>query len=99
MKFVIAWKIRPGCAPEAVNRFLSTGDPLPPGVKTIGRWHRIDLGSGIHLVESTDAAALARYAAQWTDVLELESYAVVEDAEVVPALERINGVKASAATK
>ena len=96
MKFVISWKIRPGHAQEAVNRFIGTGDPLPAGVKSIGRWHRVDLQSGIHVVESNDAAAMALYAAQWTDLLDLESYAVVEDAEVVPALQRINGVAVGA---
>ncbi|HEY7338098.1 MAG TPA: DUF3303 family protein [Bryobacteraceae bacterium] len=99
MKFVIAWTIRPGSTQEAVERFLRTGDPLPEGVKTIGRWHRIDLQSGIHLVESNDSRALAQYAAQWTDVLELETYAVVEDADAIDAYRKITGVEALANAK
>jgi hypothetical protein len=97
MKFVIAWKIRAGNEREAVDRFLSTGDPLPNGVKTIGRWHRIDLQSGVHVVESSDSSAMAQYAAQWADLLELETYAVVEDAEAIDAYKKISGVKAGAA--
>ena len=97
MKFVIAWKIRAGNEREAVDRFLSTGDPLPNGVKTIGRWHRVDLQSGIHVVESSDSSAMAQYAAQWADLLDLETYAVVEDAKAIDAYKKITGVKAEAA--
>jgi len=96
MKFVIAWNIRPGNTREAVERFLGTGDPLPEGLNTVGRWHRTDLQSGIHIVESTEASALARYAAQWTDLLDLETYAVVEDAEAVDAYRKIAGVQVQA---
>jgi hypothetical protein len=35
MKFMIAWKIQPGCYKAAVERFLSTGAPDPSGLKTI----------------------------------------------------------------
>jgi len=98
MKFVIEWTIRPGSTRDAVERFLSTGDPLPKGVKTIARWHRIDLQSGIHVVESNDSRALAQYAAQWTDLLALETYAVVEDAEAIDAYSKISGVQATHAT-
>jgi len=97
MQFVINWTIRPGNSQEAVERFLGTGDPLPAGVKTIGRWHRIDLQSGVHVVESNDARALAQYSAQWADLLDLESYAVVEDADAIDAYRRIAGVKVAAA--
>jgi hypothetical protein len=97
MQFVIAWNIRPGNTRDAVERFLSTGDPLPEGVKTIGRWHRTDLQSGVHVVETASSTALAQYASQWTDVLELETYAVVEDAEAIQAYGKISGVKAQAA--
>ena len=99
MKFVIAWTIRPGCTQEAVERFLTTGDPLPEGVKTLGRWHRTNLQSGIHLVESNNSPALAQYAAQWTDVLQLETYAVVEDGEAIDAYRKITGVEAPAKAK
>jgi len=97
MKFAMSWKIRPGCTQEAVNRFLGTGDPLPEPLKNVGRWHRVDLQSGIHIVESSDAAVLAQYAARWTDLLELETYAVIEDAEAIDAYRKISGVNLQAA--
>jgi hypothetical protein len=97
MKFVIAWTIRPGSTQEAVERFLRTGDPLPDGLKTVGRWHRTDLQSGIHIVESDDSRALAQYAAQWTDVLELETSAVIEDAEAIEAYKTIGGIATNGA--
>ncbi len=96
MTFVMTWKIRPGNTREAVDRFLGTGDPLPEGIKNIGRWHRTDLQSGVHIMESDNASVLAQYAARWTDLLELETYAAVEDAEAVDAYRKISGVKALA---
>jgi hypothetical protein len=97
MTFVMTWKIRPGNTREAVDRFLSTGDPLPEGIKDIGRWHRTDLQSGVHVLEVSDAAVLAQYAARWTDLLELETYAAVADAEAVNAYRKISGVKSATA--
>ena len=96
MTFVMTWKIRPGNTREAVDRFLSTGDALPEGIKDIGRWHRTDLQSGVHVLSVTDAVALAQYAARWTDLLELETYVAWEDAEAVPAYRKISGVKTTA---
>ncbi len=98
MQFAMTWKIRPGNTRVAVERFLNTGSPLPEGVTTIGRWHRTDLQSGVHILETGNPTALAKYAAQWTDLLELETFAVVEDAEAVQAYGNISGVQVHAAS-
>ncbi len=97
MNFVISWKIRPGNTTVAVERFLATGQTVPEGLQTVARWHRTDLQSGVHIVHVTNLGALARYAAQWTDLLELETSSVIADAEAIDAYRRIAGVKAQAA--
>lgn len=51
MKFMVAWKIPPGCYKMATERFLTTGAPNPPGVQTIGRWHAPGSTYGWHVVD------------------------------------------------
>jgi hypothetical protein len=96
MKFMLTWKVRPGKLQEAIDRFLGTGDPMTPGVTSIARYHRTDLQGGVHIVEASSAAALAQYAANWADLLDVENAAVVEDAEAIHAYSRVSGVKAQA---
>ncbi len=96
MNFMIEWKVRPGALRDAIERFLNEGDPLPPTVKSVARYHRSDLEGGVHIVEANDAAAVTRYAAAWADVLELQTTAVVEDAEAIPALASVKGVRLKA---
>ena len=92
MKFIVSWKVRPDKLQTAVNRFLIEGDQLPPGLTSVGRWHRSDLSGGWHLVEADSAAIVARHAAYWADLLDLEAMPVVEDAEAIPAYASVNGI-------
>ena len=59
MKFMITWKIQPGCHKPATERFLSGGAPVPPELKTVGRWHVPGSVMGWLLVEGDDSVALA----------------------------------------
>lgn len=94
----MTWKVKPGKLQEAIDRFLTVGDPLPDGITSIGRYHRSDLSGGVHIVESQSAALMASHAAGWADVLDLETSAAVEDAEAVQAYARVSGVSAQART-
>lgn len=96
MKFVTTWKVRPGKLSEAANRFLTTGDPKPDGIRCLGRWFRSDMLGGFHLVEADSAAALAQYSARWADLLEIETSAVIEDAEAVSVMGEIAGMNVQA---
>ena len=97
MKFVTQWKVRPGKLAEAVDRFITTGDPKPEGVTSLGRWFRTDMQGGYHLVEADSAVAIAQYAARWGDLLEIETSAVIEDGEAVSVMSDVPGVTAKAA--
>lgn len=81
MKFMSTWAVRPGKMSEVIARFLSTGAPAPGGVKVLGRWHRADLSGGFTLSEADDPRAMYESAAEWADLIDIQSTLVVEDAD------------------
>jgi hypothetical protein len=81
MKIMIVWKTRPDTYKPAIESFLRGGGTVPPGIKTVGRWHTPGSTLGWHLVEGNDLSALAQHAAEWASLLELEMYPVIEDTE------------------
>jgi hypothetical protein len=89
MKFMIAWKIPPGCYKPAIEAFLSGGAPVPPGLTLVGRWHTPGSASGWLLLEGNDGPALAQFAAEWSSVCELEISPVIEDAEAAKGLSKV----------
>ena len=91
MKIMIVWKTLPGSYKPAVEQFLRTGAPVPPGIKSLGRWHVPGSTLGWHLVEGNDLAALAQHVAVWADLLEVETYPVIEDAEAASAASKVYG--------
>jgi hypothetical protein len=94
MIFVSTWSLRTDTYRDATARFLKTGAQPPEGIKTIGRWHFADGSGGVHVLECDDAQLLADFAAQWSDLLEIDIRPAVEDAQVGAAL-----VKATEARK
>jgi hypothetical protein len=89
MKFMTTWALIPGTVQEAVDRFLA-GEAAPQeGVTLLGRWHNVDCSGGFSLYETNDPAALHKGAARWADLLELNTVAVIEDAQAGPNLTEI----------
>ena len=84
MRIMIVWKTVPGKYKTALEEFLRGGGSVPPGAKTIGRWHTPGSTLGWHLVEG-DLTAVAQHAAEWADLLECQVYPVIEDAEAASA--------------
>ena len=93
MKSILTWSVRPGAVKEAVGRFLAGQAAPEPGVKLLGRWHKIDMSGGFALYESDNPVALYTGAAKWADVLEFHSSVVIEDAEAGPVLAQVFGGK------
>jgi Protein of unknown function (DUF3303) len=89
MKVLSNYTIRPGCVKEAVSRFLAGKGAPPAGIKLLGRWHKTDSSGGSALYETDSPAALFEFSASWSDVLEISSSVVVEDAEAGPILAKI----------
>jgi hypothetical protein len=81
MKFMTTWALIPGSIQTAADKFLA-GDAAPPaGVTLLGRWHNVDCSGGFSLYETDNPAALHLGATKWADLLDLNTVAVIEDAE------------------
>ena len=92
MKTMVVWRTQPGKYKTAVETFLKTGGPAGEGLKTVGRWHTPGSTLGWHLLEG-DPASVARHVAEWADLLELDTYPVIEDAEAGAAAAKVFGKK------
>ena len=79
MEFMIHYSLDTSNRDTAQARFLETGAPPPEGVTMTGRWHCIQGLEGFLLCESNDAAAIAAWMQQWTDVLTFRVLPVVDD--------------------
>lgn len=90
MKIMIVWKTAPGSYKPAVENFLRTGGPLPQGLKRLGRWHVPGSILGWHLVEG-DLALVAQHVAEWANLIEIEVYPVIEDADAASAATKVFG--------
>lgn len=88
MKFIVTFELVPGTRNQAINRFLETGGMPPKGATFLGRWLRADFSGGYVLVESDDPKLMAEFALQWTDLIEIRVYPVLEDPEVIDVLKR-----------
>jgi hypothetical protein len=91
MKIMVVWRTVPGRYKTAVEQFLRTGGPLPPGAKNVGRWHTPGSTLGWRVIEADDLTDVAQTVAEWADVLEIETYPVIEDAEAGVAAKRVFG--------
>lgn len=87
---MIVWRTVPGKYKPAVEAFLKAGGPVPPGAKTVGRWHTPGSTLGWHLIEG-DLTAVAEHVAEWGDLLEIEVYPVIEDADAGAAASKVYG--------
>jgi len=80
MKFISTWTLRPETRQEAIDNFLAGKTAPPPGVTTLGRWHKADASGGFTLYESNSAEAIYETAAFWSQFLDVHTVAVIEDA-------------------
>jgi hypothetical protein len=86
MKYIVTFSLLPGTVKETVQKFLA-GEAAPQqGVKLLGRWHRLDCTGGFSLYETDQPEQLFRGSAKWSDLLEMETYPVLDDSAVAPIL-------------
>ena len=86
MLFMTTYSFRPEHRDAAVARFKETQGAPPPGVKLLGRWHDISGNRGFTLSESSDAQALFKWVLNWSDLIDFEVKAVLDDAEFAKTL-------------
>ncbi len=79
MQFVVHYTFTPEARSGAQARFAETGAPPPEGVTMTGRWHCAHGREGFLVCESDDAAALAAWIQQWSDLLTFRVLPVVDD--------------------
>lgn len=79
VKYILSFTLRQDTRNTAIARFLKTGGLPPKGVAMHKRWTRLDMAGGFLLLESDDAAALAEFCRDWSDVCDLQLMPVMED--------------------
>ena len=91
MKFMLTFTIpsNQNQRNESIARFKTTGGQPAQGAKLLGRWTQLDMSKVYALVESDDPKALAGYAIDWSDLLEVETVPVMEDQELSEVLKRV----------
>ena len=89
MKYMTSWTVAPGAVHEAVEKFLAGEGAPQEGVKLLGRWHRVDGSGGFSLYETDRPEQLYRGALVWSELLELETYPVIEDDQAGPVLAEV----------
>jgi hypothetical protein len=86
MKFMITWRVHPDKRQAAFNAFSQmtlSDDQKDMGskIKLIGRWHDLSDFSGVAIAESDDPQALASWALNWNNVLDMKTVVVLDDQE------------------
>lgn len=89
MTFAMTYSIAAKNWEKCVDRFLKTGGLPPAGVKFLGRWHAAAGRHGFLLLESDDATAVYRYAAEWSDLCDLAITPVVNDEQAATVLKSL----------
>lgn len=83
-----SWKPDVKARDEGIERFRKAGGQPPAGAKLLGRWTRADFSGGFDLLETGDPQALAEFALQWSDLMDLTIVPVLEDAQLSDVLKR-----------
>ena len=86
MKFMLTWRIHPDkrqAAFSAFSQMTAEDDKKDMGskIKLIGRWHDLSEFTGVAICESDDASAIASWALNWNNVLDVKTVAVLDDEE------------------
>ncbi len=83
---MLTWRVHPDKRQAAFNAFsqMSLEDDkkdIGEKIKLIGRWHNLSNFTGVAICESDDAQAVASWALNWNNVLDLETAVVLDDEE------------------
>ena len=86
MKFMLTWRVHPEKRQAAFTAFsqMTPEDDLKDmgsNIKLIGRWHDLSDFSGVAICETDDPQALASWALNWNNVLDLRTVIVLDDQE------------------
>jgi len=87
MKFMVQWRVFPELRHDVLKGFSMMSDDdlqndLGDKIKLIGRWHDISRFEGVAICECDDPQAIANWALNWNNAMELETSVVLDDDEV-----------------
>lgn len=86
MLFMVIETFRNQDAKTVYRRFRDRGRMTPPGLGFVGSWVEASLGRCFQLMECDDVTLLQRWAAEWTDLAQLEIVPVVTGKDLAQAL-------------
>jgi hypothetical protein len=86
MKFMVTWRTHADKRQAVFNAFSQmTADDdkkdMGDKIKLIGRWHDLSQFTGVAICESDDAQAVASWALNWNNVLDVQTVVVLDDEE------------------
>ena len=79
------WRMKHGCHEKSAYKFLG-GKGKFPGVKMLGRYHSPGSLKGWIILETDDAEAIYKHAAEWGEYLDWEATPVVTDEQAGPGI-------------
>jgi hypothetical protein len=87
MKFMVQWRVFPELRHDVLKGFSMMSDDdlqndLGDEIKLIGRWHDVSRFEGVAICECENAQAIANWALNWNNAMELETSVVLDDDEV-----------------
>jgi hypothetical protein len=87
MKFMVQWRVFPELRHDVLKGFSMMSDDdlqndLGSEIKLIGRWHDVSRFEGVAICECENAQAMANWALNWNNAMELETSVVLDDDEV-----------------
>jgi len=86
MKFMVTWEVHDHARHDALAAFshmtdeelaADTGDDI----RMIGRWHDLAGFTGVAICESDSAEAMANFALNWNEILDIDVRMVFDDDE------------------
>lgn len=79
MLFKLAWTHTPEARNTTIKRFMNTGGMPPDGIVMHARYHNVDGRGGFAICETDDVKALHNWALDWTDLIEMQIDAIMDD--------------------
>ena len=81
-------RVRPGRATDVYRRFRDRGRMAPAGVRCVASWVGMDFELCFQVMEAESAEQLARWTANWTDLVDFEIVPVRTSAEAAELIAR-----------
>ncbi|MGD9329170.1 MAG: DUF3303 family protein [Cyclobacteriaceae bacterium] len=84
---MVQWRVFPELRHDVLKGFSMMSDDdlqndLGSEIKLIGRWHDVSRFEGVAICECENAQAMANWALNWNNAMELETSVVLDDDEV-----------------